>query len=956
MSDQVVSASPTAQPKEFTATVATGPESSAKPTAAPKPVGMAAGGVVVAVAIGPEAGTMPAAASGGGGITATVTSSFTGQGESPVEPVQVTLATAAEKNLKFLDEVVVWPGKDNPGWINLHVNSRNDDPTKNGGKPYVVGWPFKEVGDLMSRAQWASATGGNFFNVWFCTSQQRDHATGKNGKIKALRGHHNTTWLKALWVDLDVGNKLDPATGKPETKHYDTPAEAWAAISAFRKKVDLPAPSAVVNSGGGLHVYWITIEPLTPADWRPYAEGLKALLLAEGIKCDAGLTTDDCRILRVPGTFNHKYDPPRPVVLLHLGQMYNFVTDLLFLRSFKVSPTAAPSAQPAQPDVTEPGFDTSVGLDPTDPIFAGLNPAEALAAGVAPIGAFLIDPTPVFEQCGFLRAARATGGKDYDNPLWNLSVLCTAFMENGRDLAHQISKGHPCYTAAETDAKFDTKIADRANRGIGYPSCATIAGAGCKSCASCPLFSQGKSPLNIRPALAASAPAGIQTGQAGNQSNVGPDWPDGCNKHGTPVRGYANTLVAIRKLKITCKLDTFRQKEMSEGHALPSLDGELSDRAVTMLGDQISSSFGFYPGKELLREALTAECSRNAYNPVVDYFNRLRWDGVFRLKKLFHRYLGSDDTPLNEAISTKLMCAIVRRSKRPGCKYDHEVVLQGDQGARKSMFCEDLAVFADLFTDAGDLAGSIKEQMEIGQGKQIIEFAELAGFSNNSRERNKAYLSRRVDRARLAYGHYAKDQPRSSVPIGTTNPGGYLNDPTGERRYWHAAISKYDREAFLADKDQLYAEAVLREPDERLWLDTPALVAAHDAIVATAKEPNTLVDDLHDLVGDVWETNRERTDEGWLIGLEERVSNLDVRHKLGLIGVNVHSMRDLGRRMSDAMAALGWTKAAGTLVCKHGGSAEGGYRRPTKDRFEPDAAAPKEPTESPAADMKQDTQ
>src|SRR5262249_21003289 len=159
---------------------------------------------------------------------------------------------------------------------------------------------------------------------------------------------------------------------------------------------------------------------------------------------------------------------------------------------------------------------------------------------------------------------------------------------------------------------------------------------------------------------------------------------------------------------------------------------------------------------------------------------------------------------LNDAISTKLMCAIVRRSKRPGCKYDHEVVLQGDQGARKSMFTEDLAVFPDLFTDAGDVAGTIKEQMEIMQGKQIIEYPELAGFSQNSRERNKAQLSRRVDRARLAYGHYAKDQPRSSVPIATTNPGGYLNDPTGERRYWHAEVRSYARTAFLADKDQLY--------------------------------------------------------------------------------------------------------------------------------------------------------
>jgi Virulence-associated protein E len=190
----------------------------------------------------------------------------------------------------------------------------------------------------------------------------------------------------------------------------------------------------------------------------------------------------------------------------------------------------------------------------------------------------------------------------------------------------------------------------------------------------------------------------------------------------------------------------------------------------------------------------------------------------------------------------------------------------------------------------------------------------------------------------MAYGHYAMDAPRASVPIATTNLGGYLNDPTGERRYWHVAVVKYDREAFLADKDQLYAEAVAREPKEKLWLDTPELVRAHDAIVATAKEPNALVDDLADLGGEVWETGREKIDGRWVIHREERVSNKDVRSKIGIFGVDVLRIRDTGKRLSDAMITLGWTKANGTLVCKHGGEAEGGYRRPMPEVYEPEEA------------------
>jgi predicted P-loop ATPase len=185
--------------------------------------------------------------------------------------------------------------------------------------------------------------------------------------------------------------------------------------------------------------------------------------------------------------------------------------------------------------------------------------------------------------------------------------------------------------------------------------------------------------------------------------------------------------------------------------------------------------------------------------------------------------------------------------------------------------------------------------MEIGQGKQIIEFPEHSGFGRAARDRNKAALSRKVDRARMAYAHYATDTPRQWVAIATVNPGGYLNDPTGERRYWHVAVTLYDREAFLADKDQLYAEAVEREPHEKLWLDTPGLVAAHDAVVATVKEPNELVVLLTDLRGEVWHANGKD---------EERASAQDIRFQLHMTAADAARSHNIGRRIEEAMMEL----------------------------------------------------
>jgi DNA primase catalytic subunit len=95
-------------------------------------------------------------------------------------------------------------------------------------------------------------------------------------------------------------------------------------LTAFYRAVGLPEPSAVVFSGGGLHVYWTSKTALTPDEWRPLAEGLKNAALKHGLRCDAGCTTDRARILRVPDTFNWKTGIKRPVKLLRLGECYDF--------------------------------------------------------------------------------------------------------------------------------------------------------------------------------------------------------------------------------------------------------------------------------------------------------------------------------------------------------------------------------------------------------------------------------------------------------------------------------------------------------------------------------------------------------------------------------------------------------------------------------------------------------
>jgi hypothetical protein len=442
----------------------------------------------------------------------------------------------------FMASVVPWPGTDSPGFVNLHYSMKVSDKKLITG----AGWPYKAIEPMLERAAWCNSR-PNFKGVWFCTSSQRSADTNAKGKPKAIRLHKNVQAVKALWVDIDV--KPDDTTGK----HYITMKDAWDAITAFRKKVGLPQISAAVNSGGGLHVYWISDKALDPVEWLPYASGLKALLLKEQVKCDAGLTTDDVRLLRMPGTFNHKYDPPREVTLLPIPLCeHNFAETMAFL------PTVTPSrASPIAPLVTF-NAQAFAGKKP-DAAFAGLDPvADRLGAGIDVRQDVLLDPRPIFAQCPFMRTAFATGGKDYAEPLWNLSVLCTTFMENGNDYAHEISRKHEGYSKTSTQAKFDQKMADRADRGVGYPQCATIAGDGCSACATCPHFAKGKSPLNLTTQQNKEATGPAEAGPSHGGAAFCGEWADPLDFDQVPVEEAVDRINAAGYFVLTLNGDIYK--------------------------------------------------------------------------------------------------------------------------------------------------------------------------------------------------------------------------------------------------------------------------------------------------------------------------------------------------------------------------------------------------------------
>ncbi|EJH4458193.1 virulence-associated E family protein [Staphylococcus pseudintermedius] len=222
------------------------------------------------------------------------------------------------------------------------------------------------------------------------------------------------------------------------------------------------------------------------------------------------------------------------------------------------------------------------------------------------------------------------------------------------------------------------------------------------------------------------------------------------------------------------------------------------------------------------KDAIISVALQNAYHPVRDYLNNLEWDKKPRLETLFIKYLGVEDSKVNRTITRKSLTAGVARVMEPGCKFDYMLTLYGPQGVGKSAILKKLggAWFSDSLVSVTG-----KEAYEALQGVWIMEMAELAATRKAEVEAIKHFISKQIDRFRVAYGHYIEDFPRQCIFIGTTNKVDFLRDETGGRRFWPMTVNpdKVEVKWSKLTKDeinQIWAEAKhYYEQGEELYLD-----------------------------------------------------------------------------------------------------------------------------------------
>lgn len=278
-------------------------------------------------------------------------------------------------------------------------------------------------------------------------------------KTDENRTSANAHKLRCFFLDLDCG---------PE-KDYPDQVTAVQSLQNFCMRMALPKPM-LVNSGRGIHAYWIMDRELTRDEWQPVADQLKAACIQHRFPMDPAVPADAARILRIPGTHNHKDSPPSPVTALSQAGAKRVSFEAFASKFEGVAVVARPKFTPKAMDaVTQ----------------------QLLGNRTNSFKKILTRP----DTCAQIVHA-ATRQSEIDEPLWRATLSIAAHCEDAHKAIHVVSRDHPEYDPRATE--------DKAHRIKGPYLCSRFEEYNPGGCDGCPHQGKIKSPIVLGSELRAA--------------------------------------------------------------------------------------------------------------------------------------------------------------------------------------------------------------------------------------------------------------------------------------------------------------------------------------------------------------------------------------------------------------------------------------------------------------------
>lgn len=269
--------------------------------------------------------------------------------------------------------------------------------------------------------------------------------------------------VKSFFVDLDVG----------EGKGYESKASALNALDKFVVDSALPPPVRI-DSGGGVHAYWIFDKDIPAPEWKPYAEKFKTFCIDHGLNIDPVVTADLARILRCPDTYNQKTIPPTPTKVIDKEiPIYSFDEFKNFLGEIAQSQDDILASIP-RGNLTEDQR-KAAKLDNYQTKFSDLAIKSLKGEGCNQIK-FILE-----------------NAKTLTEPVWRAGLSIAVNCSDGDEAIHMMSEDHPGYSR---DATIKKTILPDGSRLKPY-YCNTMEDVNPGGCTGCPFKNKVNTPINI---------------------------------------------------------------------------------------------------------------------------------------------------------------------------------------------------------------------------------------------------------------------------------------------------------------------------------------------------------------------------------------------------------------------------------------------------------------------------
>lgn len=212
-------------------------------------------------------------------------------------------------------------------------------------------------------------------------------------------------------------------------------------------------------------------------------------------------------------------------------------------------------------------------------------------------------------------------------------------------------------------------------------------------------------------------------------------------------------------------------------------------------------------GRERIQDAITESGWQNKYHPISEYLQSLNWDGKDHFGDLCNCLTLSQDTDIfGQAFFKRWLIGSVAKVLHQGQNF--MLVIDGRQGIGKSSLSRWLCPLPQFFIESSIHPEDKDCQMRL-ISNWIWEVGELEGTTRKAdRAALKDFISRKEVTVRIPYGRQDLVKPACASLVGTINEdgAGFLNDPTGSRRFAVMKLNKIDFAYTKLDVNQLWAQ------------------------------------------------------------------------------------------------------------------------------------------------------